>query len=60
MEDGTCYTNDDLINELEIGRDHLEKEKARQMEEIKRRRSLYRSVEDKDYSIQDCIVILVG
>ena len=59
MADGTLYTNEELINELEIGHDYLEKEKARQVEEIKRRMSLYRNVEDKAYSIRDHIVILV-
>ena len=59
MDYGTLYTNEDLINELEIGQEYLEKEKSRQTDEIKRRRSLYRSVENKDYSIQGRIVILV-
>ena len=59
MEDGTNYTNQDLINELEVGQDYMEKEKARQMDEIKRRRSLYRIAENRGYDIQDKIVILV-
>ncbi len=58
MEDGTCYTNEDLVKELEIGTDYLEKEKSRQMEEIRRRTSLYRKFK-KDYSIAGRIVILV-
>jgi putative phosphoribosyl transferase len=59
MEDGTNYTNQELINELEVGQDYLEKEKARQMDEIKRRRSLYRNAENRGYGIQDKIAILV-
>lgn len=59
MEDGTDYTNQELINELEVGQDYLEKEKARQIDEIKRRSSLYRNAENRGYDIQDKIVILV-
>ena len=54
----TIYLNDDLIRELDIKQDHIEKEKARQLEEIRRRMSLYRNSE-KTYSIQGRIVILV-
>jgi predicted phosphoribosyltransferase len=59
MEDGTCYTNDDLMKELEIGQDHIEKEKLRQIEEIRRRKSLYRNSK-KNYNMQGRIVILIN
>lgn len=54
----TIYLNEDLIRELEVQQDHLEKEKARQMEEIKRHQFLYRSPK-KGYNIQGRTVILV-
>ncbi len=61
-EDGTTttttYLNDDLIKELEISQDHIEKEKANQVKEIKRRKSLYRNLK-KDYDIDNRIVIIV-
>jgi predicted phosphoribosyltransferase len=53
------YFNNELINDLEIGLDHLKKEKTRQLEEIKRRRVLYRNIENKNYDLHDRIVILV-
>jgi putative phosphoribosyl transferase len=42
MEDGTTYLNDILVKELEISQEYIEKEKAEQIQEIKRRSSLYR------------------
>ena len=47
----TTYLNDDLIKELEISQDYIEKEKASQIEEIKRRKSLYRNLK-KEYDIE--------
>ena len=42
MEDGIPYRlNDELINDLEIDKKYIEKEKTRQLEEINRRKSLY-------------------
>jgi len=38
IEDGTLFLNDELINELEIDKEYIEKEKKRQLEEIKRRK----------------------
>jgi putative phosphoribosyl transferase len=54
----TSYLNDELIKELEISQDYIEKEKTSQVEEIKRRKSLYRDLE-KRYDIEDRIVIVV-
>ena len=59
MEDGILYLNDDLIKELEIDKEYIEKEKVRQLEEIKRRKSLYCSSQKNGYDIQNKIVILV-
>ncbi len=49
MEDGTTYLNDTLVKELEIPQEYIEKEKAYQIQEIKRRSSLYRrNAEEKE------------
>jgi putative phosphoribosyl transferase len=40
-EDSTCYLNEDLIRHLEISQEYLDREKREQIEEIKRRTSLY-------------------
>ena len=42
MEDGTTYLDKELISELSIPDDYIEKEKAYQIQEIKRRISLFR------------------
>jgi putative phosphoribosyl transferase len=48
MEDGTTvYLNDILVKELEISQEYIEKEKTYQIQEIKRRSSLYRNSEGK-------------
>ena len=41
MEDGTTYLDESLISLLQIAPEYLEKEKAVQMEEIRRRSALY-------------------
>jgi putative phosphoribosyl transferase len=58
-EDGTLFLNDDLINELEIDKEYIEKEKKRQLEEIKRRKTLYRNSIEKEFDMADKNVILV-
>jgi putative phosphoribosyl transferase len=47
MEDGTTYLNDILVKELEISQEYIEKEKAKQIQEIRRRSSLYRNSREK-------------
>jgi putative phosphoribosyl transferase len=42
MEDGTTYIDKELVEELSMPDDYIEKEKAYQLEEIKRRSSLFR------------------
>ena len=50
MEDGnTTYLNDILMKELEISQEYIEKEKAYQIQEIKRRSLLYRRHHDDEY-----------
>lgn len=58
MEDGTTYLDKELIDELSIPDDYIEKEKAYQIQEIKRRSSLYRR-QGLEYNIKDKTVILV-
>ncbi len=52
MEDGTTYFNDMLVKELEISQEYIEKEKAYQIQEIKRRSSLYHRRND-DFAPRD-------
>lgn len=58
MEDGTTYLNDQLIRELEISQEYIEKEKIEQIGEIKRRYSLYQNVRRSEYQFKDKTVIL--
>jgi len=58
-EDETTYLNEDLIKELDISGEYIENEKARQLEEIKRRKSLYHSNYNKEYDIENKVVIIV-
>lgn len=57
--EGTTFLNDELIKDLDVNTEYIEKEKIRQLEEIKRRKSLYRNSKDKVYDIKDKNVILV-
>jgi predicted phosphoribosyltransferase len=43
MEDGTTYLNDDLVSDPEINQEYIEREKEKQVSEIRRRKFLYRS-----------------
>ena len=45
MDDGTTYIDQQLINDLQISSEYLEKEKLEQIQEIKRRTALYRNNE---------------
>jgi predicted phosphoribosyltransferase len=54
MEDGTTYFNDMLVKELEVSQEYIEKEKTYQIQEIKRRSSLYhRRNDDDDFAPRD-------
>ena len=66
MEDGTTYIDQQLINDLQISLEYLEKEKLEQIQEIKRRIALYRNNEPtrKGFSssssfLKDKTVVLV-
>ncbi|MDQ3838346.1 MAG: phosphoribosyltransferase, partial [Thermoproteota archaeon] len=58
MEDGTTYLNDELIRELEISQEYIEKEKIEQIREIKSRYSLYQNVRRREYQFGNKTVIL--
>lgn len=57
-EDSTLYLNDYVVNALKVTPEYIEKEKQKQIEEIKRRESLYRS-SAKGYEIKGRIIVLV-
>jgi putative phosphoribosyl transferase len=57
MEEELVYLNEEIITELEIDLDYIEREKSRQLEEIKRRKSLYKNTKEL-LNIKDKIVIL--
>ena len=58
MEDGTTYIDRNLVQLLAITQEYLEEEKRYQIEEIRRRSSLYRNL-PQQYDFQDKTVILV-
>jgi putative phosphoribosyl transferase len=57
MEDGTSYINRYIVNALRIPQEYIEREKAHQAEEIRRRSTMYRK--PGDYGITGKTVILV-
>jgi predicted phosphoribosyltransferase len=58
MEDGTVYL-EKLLSDLQIDSQYIEQEKQKQVQEIQRRKGLYRKG-NEDYKIlNDKIVILV-
>jgi predicted phosphoribosyltransferase len=60
MEDGTTYLDEELIFDLQIDTDYLKLEKEKQLQEIERRKSLYRNHHPPyEEIINDKIVILV-
>lgn len=46
MEDGYFYLNHEIVRELSISQDYIEKEKSIQINEIKRRTAIYRNRTD--------------
>lgn len=58
MEDGTSYINRYIVKALRLPPEYIEKEKARQAAEIKRRSAAYRR-QDIDYNIHSKRAILV-
>jgi predicted phosphoribosyltransferase len=58
MEDGSLYLDDFLVNSLKISQEYIEKEKQEQLQEIERRKALFRPP-SCDYDIKDRSVVLV-
>jgi putative phosphoribosyl transferase len=58
MEDGSTYLDENITDALNISQEYIEKVKIEQIEEIKRRKAVYRKPELK-YDFNDKIVILV-
>ena len=58
MEDGTVYLDDRLVKDLDISAEYIEKEKNLQLQEIERRKSLYRntSKQQKERQLQNKII----
>ena len=52
MEDGTTYLNEEIVKTLDVSKEYIEQEKAKQIQEIKRRTSLYRGSQ-KRYELND-------
>ena len=59
MEDGTTYLNDTLVRELKVSQEYIEKEKAYQIQEIKRRSSLYRNSQDR-YKLRNNKYVIIA
>ena len=51
-EDGTIYLNEEIVRTLEVSKEYIEQEKAKQIQEIKRRTSRYSSSK-RDYELND-------
>lgn len=58
MEDRTVYLNDQVIQNLQVSNDYLDEETDRQVQEIKRRISIYRPA-SKPYNITGRSVVVV-
>src|SRR5215211_852703 len=58
MEDGTAYLNEEIVRILEVSKEYIEQEKAKQIQEIKRRTSLYRGSRSYELSNIKNIVLV--
>ena len=58
MEDGTSYLNEEIVRILEVSKEYIEKEKAKQIQEIKRRTLLYRGSQSYELSNMKNIVLV--
>lgn len=58
MEDGTTYLNEEIVRILEVSKEYIKKEKAKQIQEIKRRTSLYRGSQSYELSNMKNIVLV--
>jgi predicted phosphoribosyltransferase len=58
MEDGTTYLNEEIVRILEVSKEYIEKEKAKQIQEIKRRTLLYRNSQSYELNNMKNIVLV--
>ena len=58
MEDGTTYLNEEIVRILEVSKEYIEQEKAKQIQEIKRRTLLYRGSRSYELSNIKNIVLV--
>jgi putative phosphoribosyl transferase len=58
MEDGTTYLNEEIVRTLEVSKEYIEQEKAKQIQEIKRRTLLYRRSRDYELSEKKNIILV--
>lgn len=61
MEDGSLYLDDFLVNSLKVSQQYIEREKQEQLQEIERRRTLFRppSSNNNEYNLKYKTVVLV-
>jgi putative phosphoribosyl transferase len=59
MEDGSFYLDDFLVDSLKISEEYIEREKQEQLQEIERRKALFRPSSRQHNNIKDRIVVLV-
>ena len=58
MEDGTTYLNEEVVRILEVSKEYIEQEKSKQIQEIKRRTSLYRGSQSYELNNMKNIVLV--
>lgn len=58
MEDGTTYLNEEIVRILEVSKEYIEQEKSKQIQEIKRRTSLYRGSQSYELNNMKNIVLV--
>jgi putative phosphoribosyl transferase len=58
MEDGTTYLNEEIVRILEVSKEYIEQEKSKQIQEIKRRTSLYRGSQRYELNNMKNIVLV--
>jgi len=58
MEDGTTYLNEEIVRRLEVSKEYIEQEKSKQIQEIKRRTSLYRGSQSYELNNMKNIVLV--
>ena len=57
-EDGTTYLNEEIVRMLEVSKEYIEQEKSKQIQEIKRRISLYRGSQNYELNNVKNIVLV--